>query len=323
MTMSVTELLHELFAEREATAPQTPAEFLKTYGPPPAGTALPEDPFRRLVRVATHADRRATGSLAGHQASIRRLFPDTAADAICAFCISEERGPHPKYIDTALRRTGNEADGTWRLDGSKRWGSVAPDSDLLYVAASIGRDGDRNDLRMVAVPTDRAGVSLDLEPYRDYGPDMRIADITFDNVAVTSDEIIPGDAYLSYIKAFRLIEDVFNTAGSQIAMLRLAREHSRPHDQAETLVGLICQALAVSTTDMDSPEAIVLLSAYLRASAEFWDAAWASWPDAPQAVLDAWRPDRGLLDIAARARETRRQSAWDALGGSTSAQAQA
>ena len=288
---------------------------MKRYGPPPEGTTLPEDPFRRLVRVAVHADRRTVGGLAGHQAAIRRLFPATPVEAVCAFCITEDRGPHPKYIYTALVE---QPDGTFRLNGSKRWGSVSPDSDLLYVAASIGRDGETNHLRMVALPADRAGVSLDLEPYLDYGTEHRLADIFFDNVVVQRDEIVSGDAYVEYIKLFRLVEDVYNTAGAQIALFRMGREHGFSRERLEDLLGLICQAGTVATTDMVGPEAILLLSAYLRASNEFWVDTWANWTDAPADIRKRWQPDRGLLEVAARAREIRRETAWTTLGSTPS-----
>lgn len=310
MAMTTTEVLDALFPLPEESSGSDLVALLAAHGPPPSG-AEHEDPFRRLMRVAVRADRRSAAAIAGHQAAIRRLFPATPPAAICAFCISEDRGPHPKYIDTSLV----ERDGGLVVNGTKRWGSVAPDADLLYVAASVGRDGDRNDLRMIALPADRAGIRLDLEPYAAYGPEMRIADIELDDVSVQPDEVMPGDAYVEYVKPFRLVEDVYNTAGAQIGMFRLGIEHGWSDERLETLVGLITQAAAISTTDMASPPAIILLSAYLRASADAWADTWQSWPDAPASVIERWRPDRGLLDTAARARETRRETAWETLRG--------
>lgn len=310
MHMTVTEVLQYLFQMPEPGDGSDLVAFLKEFGPAPDGTAG-EDPFRRLMRVATHADRRSASSIAGHQAAIRRLFPATPANAICAFCISEERGPHPKYINSSLTPGDSSAQTYW-LNGSKKWGSVAPDADLLYVAASVGRDGDQNDLRMVALPADRVGITFDLEPYVDYGTEMRIADLAFADVEVHANEIIAGDAYTTFIKPFRLIEDVYNTAGTQIGMFRLGLDHGWSDEQMETLLGLISRAAEVSSTDMASPSSILLLTDYLRASDQFWTNTWHSWA-APDQVIEAWSPDRGLLDVAARARETRRQRAWSEL----------
>lgn len=311
MAITTSEVLDTLFELPDRADGSDLVALLKTFGPPSEQTEEPEDAFRRLMRVAVRADRRSASSIAGHQAAIRRLFPATPGDAICAFCISEDRGPHPKYINSAL----SNGDDGHRLNGSKKWGSVAPDADLLYVAASVARDGDRNDLRMIALPANRVGITLDLTPYVDYGPEMRIADLAFEDVVVHADEVLPGDAYLKYIKPFRLIEDVYNTAGTQIGMFRLGLDHGWADEQLETLVSLICQAADVSSTDMARPEAILLLTAYLRASGEFWIDTWHNWSDPPPAVIAAWSPDRGLLDVAARARETRRATAWQALRG--------
>lgn len=308
MAMTTSDVLTVLFALPDTSSGDNLVTFLKEHGPPPDGDGG-EDPFRRLMRVASRADRRSAASIAGHQAAIRRLFPATPPGAICAFCISEDRGPHPKYINTALTSSG---DGM-QLVGTKRWGSVAPDADVLYVAASVGREADRNDLRMIALPADRAGITLDLAPYAEYGPEMRIADINFEAVDVHADEVIAGDAYLEYIKPFRLIEDVYNTAGIQIGLFRLGLEHAWPDERLERLAGLVCQAAAVSSTDMASPQAILLLTDYLRASGECWTDTWSAWPDVPDSVVARWSPDRNLHDVAARARETRRQTAWATL----------
>ena len=78
-------------------------------------------------------------------------------------------------------------------------------------------------------------------------------------------------------------------------------------------MALISQAAAVSSTDMASPEAILLLTAYLRSSGEFWANIWQSWPNAPAGVVAKWSPERSLLGVAERARETRRQTAWAEL----------
>lgn len=306
--MTTSEVLAELFTRPVPADGRDLVAFLRRFGPSPEGVAH-EDPFRRLMRVALRADRRSAAAIAGHQASIRRLFPATPADAICAFCISEDRGPHPKYIDTTL----TDAGGGLRLNGTKRFGSVAPDADLLYVAASVGRDGDRNDLRMVALPADRGGITLDAAPYASYGPDMSIADVILDDVEVRSEEVIPGDAYLNYVKPFRLVEDVYNTVGVQIGLFRLGVEHGWPQERVEELVALIVHAAAISSTDMASPSAVLLLSAYFRASADHWTDLWRWWTDVPASVVERWHPDRPFLETAARARETRRQTAWESL----------
>jgi alkylation response protein AidB-like acyl-CoA dehydrogenase len=310
--MTPTEVLDALFAplpDVHADARIDVRSFLAEHGPQPAGTSDAPSYFGRLIRVAVNADRRSLASVAGHQAAVRRLFPSTPDDAVVAFCVSEDKGPRPSHIHTSLTPAG---DG-FTMTGTKRWGSMAPVADVCYVAASVGRNGDRNDLRMVAMPTDRPGITLDLEPYESWGPEFQICDLHLDAVAVHADEVLPGDGYLNAIKPFRLVEDVYNTAGTLVGLFQLGRRHDRTTDQLEPLVGLIVQAAAIAQTDMASDASVVLLSEFLGNANAAWSSFWADWSDVPAAVAEVWTPERDLLGVAAAARETRRSNAWSAL----------
>lgn len=315
--MTPTEILDALFAplpdirlDSQSRTVVDVRSFLAQHGPPQPGQV--DDPtfFARLVRVALHADRRSLASVAGHQSAVRRLFPSTPDDAVVAFCVSEDKGPRPSHIHTALTADGS---GDFTMSGTKRWGSMAPVADVRYVAASVGRNGDRNDLRMVALPSDRAGITTNLEPYESWGPEFQICDLHFDEVVVRADEVLPGDGYLNAIKPFRLVEDVYNTAGSLIGLFQLGRRHDRPIDQLEPLVGLIVQAAAVAETNMASDASVVLLSDFLARADVAWSVFWADWTDPPVEIATAWTPERGLLGVAAAARDTRRVNAWSAL----------
>ena len=311
--MTPTEVLDALFQPLpdppEGDGPIDVRSFLAAHGP---GGAEGPTYFSRLVRVAQQADRRSLASVAGHQAAVRRLFPSTPDDAVVAFCVSEDKGPRPSHIHTALTAAGDD----FTMNGHKRWGSMAPVSDVWYVAASVGRDDQgRNQLRMVALPSDRPGASVDLEPYRDWGPEFQICDLHFDGVEVRSDEVIPGDGYVDAIKPFRLVEDVYNTAGTLIGLFQLGRRHGWASEQLGPLVGLIVEAAAIAETDMASPASVVLLSDWLARADAAWIAAWESWSDAPDDVVEAWTPERTLLGVAAAARETRRETAWKELLG--------
>lgn len=311
--MTPTEILDALFAPLPDVQNDSSLDvraFLARYGLPPEGQ--PDDPtfFARLMRVALHADRRSLASVAGHQAAVRRLFPSTPDDAVVAFCVSEDKGPRPSHIHTSLVDRGN---GNFVMNGTKRWGSMAPVADVRYVAASVGRKGDRNDLRMVALPSNRPGITIDLEPYESWGPEFQICDLHFADVAVLADEVLPGDGYRNAIKPFRLVEDVYNTAGTLIGLFQLGRRHDLPPEHLEPLVGLVVQAGAIAETDMASDASVVLLSDFLDRADAAWTAFWTSWTNAPTEVIAAWTPERGLLGVAAAARKTRRASAWSGV----------
>ena len=304
--MTPAALLDLLYADHLTQDGSDLRAFLKRWGPgAPAGPSA----FARLAHVAVHAGDRLCASVAGHQAAIRRLFPDTPDDAVTAFCISEDQGPRPSGILSSLTPA---ADG-FRLNGSKKWGSLSPLADLLYVAASIGEAEGRKQLRMVKVASGSAGLTLDASPYAAYRDHMPIADLKLVDVAISADAVLAQDAYIDFIKPFRLIEDVYGAVAVQIGVLRVGRAHAWPQDVLEDLTALILQGQAISETPMSCPVDVVLMSAFFRA----WDGVWSglgpSWDLVPPEERARWSPGTGTLGVAARARETRRQNAWAEL----------
>ncbi len=319
--MTPSQLLAALFEPMPAGDDMSMRDFLRTWGPEPrlpAHLGLSADhnrsAFARLVWVALRASRRATASAAGHQAAIRRLFPETPVDAVTAFCISEDHGPRPSKIFTTLTQADDRSGG-WVLNGSKRWASMSPNADILYVAASIDRTEARNHLRMVRLAADRDGVGIDTTPYADKYGEMGIANLSFADVRVGEDEVIDADAYESYIKPFRIVEDVYNTAGTQIGLLRLGLNQGWPDPVLEDLTGLIMQAATIAHTPMAEAPDIVLIASYFRQSRTMWDELAPCWDQVAPNVRAAWSPETGLLDIAAQARETRRRNAWEEIAG--------
>ena len=300
-------LLDQLFQLPDVYTGEDLRSFLKENGP---GVPASVSVFDRLFKVAARAGNRLQASAAGHQASVRRLFPGTPDDAITAFCISEKKGPRPAFIFTRLTPAADD----FVLTGKKKWGSMSPLADVLYVAASIGEVDGRNQLRMVRVPVTSSGVSFDTSGYDDFADHMPIADIQFSEVQIPGDAVIDRDAYEHYIKPFRLIEDVYNTAATQIGLFRVGRAHGWDAEILEDLVGLILQAHAISETPMSRPQEVVLMSAYYRASEAFWNGLGESWGHTPEDVQARWGAGTGTLGVAARAREVRRQKAWAALG---------
>jgi len=306
--MTPAQLLDQLFSPVDVDTSGDLRSFLKITG---LGAPATASDFERLAAVALRASSRLGASAAGHQSSIRRMFPGTPADAITAFCVSEDQGPQPSKILSKLTPTATG----YVLDGRKRWGSMSPLADILYVAASIGVKDGRNQLRMVQVATDRPGLTFDTSAYADYRDHMPIADMMFSDCAVAPGEVIEVDAYETFIKPFRLVEDVYTTVGVQIGLLRLGRTHGWAQDVLEDLVGLIVQAHAISETPMARPADVLLMSAYFRASGALWDRLGDNWRLVPDEERAAWSPDVGTLGIAARAREARRVNAWTALAG--------
>ena len=96
-------LLDQLFQLPDVYTGEDLRSFLKENGP---GVPASVSVFDRLFKVAARAGNRLQASAAGHQASVRRLFPGTPDDAVTAFCISEEKGPRPAFIFTRPHASG-------------------------------------------------------------------------------------------------------------------------------------------------------------------------------------------------------------------------
>ncbi len=304
--MTLESLLSTLLENPEPNDGSEMRRFLKESLPPAAEMT---DPFDRLVHVAMQADRRTTAAAAGHQAAVFRLFPDTPPGAITAFCVSEDGGARPTAIRATLEP---HPDGHYLLSGEKKWGSMSPDADVLFVAASIGSENvdgrERNQIRMVGIPADREGIRLTPRTHDGIVSEMRIADVSLTAVEVQPEEVRAGDGFQNYVRPFRLIEDVFGNAATQIATLCFGLRNGWPKEDLEDLLGLITQAWAIAQTGMTSAPEVLAMSSYFRRSSEVWESL--SWPGASETDLQRWHPDVGLLQVAQRARDVGRERAW-------------
>ncbi len=301
--------LLDLLTEQSLPEPIFQTDAFIEYLRAPHIVAL-ADPFERLVHCALRSGSQANAGIAGHQSAVRRMFPGTPPDAVTSFCVSEQRGPHPRYIDTRLE----SVNGQWQITGEKMWGTMAPPSTLIYVAASTGVVDGQNQLKMVGIHGDATGITkVPLPPERQAG-EVPICDLRFVATPVADGHIYDADAYETYIKPFRLVEDVFSTVATQIALLRLGHACGLTHAQREDLVGLIVQGQAVAESTMDAPGDLLLITSYLRSSQTFWGTLADGFAGASDEIRDGWHVGRPILTVAARAREQRRHNAWAALG---------
>ncbi len=299
-----TNQLLDLIHSTQTLALETPAFIERLRGEDIVGET---DLFARLVRSACVAGTQANAVISGHQVAIRRLFPVTPDIAITAFCVSETRGPHPRYIQTQLRESASG----YTITGEKMWGTMAPPADVLYVAASLGEVDGQNQLRMVGVASGHSSITqVPLPPEREAG-DVPICDLKFDATPVLEGHVFAEDAYTAFIKPFRLLEDVYSTLAMQIVLYRLGAQTGLSHAQREDLLALIVQGHAVTDTDMASSASILLITSYLRASQRHWRD---MRTEATAQVSAGWQFGRPILKVAERARTQRRSNAWTALG---------
>ena len=266
------------------------------------------------------ADRPAWAMVSGHQGAIRRLAWECGGldlmpeSGIVAFCASEEGGAHPRAIQSSLDAL---PDGGFRLSGQKRWATLAPSATALLLIASAGREGDRNQLRALCVPSDRQGIEMapmDLGGRVTANPEVRHAVVDLKEVPVAAAELLQGDGYVDAVKPFRTIEDLYIGAAMTAYNLALARRSGWPESAVEDLLLLLATAEALAFGPLDEPAAHLGVAALGRATARVREAHAAHWDLVDDEAAAAWRRATSAGGVAARAKELRRQAAWRRLG---------
>jgi acyl-CoA dehydrogenase len=256
-------------------------------------------PIERALAGGLSADRVAWAFASGYQAAIERLFGVGGPSALCA---TEKEGAHPRHIATLLTPEGDRL----RLRGRKHFVTLGPAAQSLYVIASRGMDGDRNDLVAVRVAPG-PGVHCEALPPFPFVPEVPHGRLELDAL-VDPSAVLPGDGYLDYLKPFRTVEDIHVVAALTGHMIGLARRFAMAR---ATVEGLLAQAATLETLADQSPSDGAVHLALAGALAQFERAADAMDRDRLDVVTRAgWERDRALLGVAAQARELRRAAAW-------------
>lgn len=264
------------------------------------------------------ADRVSYAFLSGYRGAVRHIAPDMPLDKIVAYCVTEEKGVHPKAIESALVKTGEVVDGDviWRLNGSKKFVTCGNRADLLLVAASIGTGDDgRNKIKMVVVEGKAEGLTL--TPIMDlpFIPEIPHGGAVFKDVAVLESQILPGDGYTKYIKSFRTVEDIHVMGGVLGYIFRIASKFDWPGNTIQKLLSLIYGLRSLSNEDPLSPAVHLALSGVLLMLNEFVGQIDPLWEKTDNETKKMWERDKSLLSVAEKAREARLARAWERLGG--------
>ncbi len=277
------------------------------------GAALARGSAAMALLGGFDADRVGWAFAAGYQAALRALLPTLPADAVAAFCVTEEGGNRPRDIATRITPA---LGGGWTIDGAKRWTTLGPDSNLLLVVGALpGPAGDgRPQLRVARVPAGSPGLQLLPMPETRFVPEVPHARVQLDAVAVAADALLPGDGYENYVKPFRSIEDSHVTLAVLAHLLRESRARGWPAAFAERLCALMALLADLTESPASAPAAHVALAGALAlAHGLYADAGrlWAEQPDDPAA--QRWQRDAALFGVAGSARSQRAARAWERL----------
>lgn len=270
--------------------------------------------FDRAVLGGFRADRLAWAFAGGYRSALERLVPTLPRDAMASLAVSERGGNSPKQIATRLVRT----DAGFVLEGDKTWTTLGPRASELLVAARVDAEGSaRPELRVVRVRADAPGVTITPMQEMPFVPEIPHASVALRGVAVDERDVLLGDGYDDYVKPFRTVEDV-HVFGAALghAVRELRRRASPPGEpRLRPAIERALACLSALSSLADAPAlaapAHLALAGALSLGGEVYASLDALIADAADEAAVRLRRDRALLAVAGKAREARRDRAWE------------
>lgn len=277
-------------------------------------------PIERAIATGFEADRLGFAFAGGYRAALSRLFENAAREtgqhigalpARVSLCATEQGGGHPRAITTKLEKLGGER----ILHGEKTFATLATIADELIVVATRGFGSDgKNLLRVVRVPRNAPGVTIEARPPTPFAPEIPHARVVFEGVAISDDKVLPGDGYGLWLKPFRTIEDTYVVAAALGHFVRCARLFAFERRFVEDASSLALTVLRVADEGPSSPALHVALAGVFRALRRLLDESAAEWTKAPEDVRARWERDQPLFMVADVVRQKRTEAAFTALG---------
>ena len=270
-----------------------------------AGTSELERTIDQAIVGGVIADRPAYAFASGYEAALHALVPSLGRATLASLCVTEEGGGHPRAIHAKLEGG--------RLEGGKRWSTMAPVADVLFIAASAGQDGDKKLLRLVRVERGRAGVTIEPMPDTQFVPEVPHARVTLKNVAVDDADVLPGDGWEGYVKAFRTVEDLHVTAALTAHVFQAAVRYGFPDDLRARLWATLALLRSLAGESPRDPAAHIALAGALSDVRRLLDDAKPAWARVPAEIRERWERDRAIMSVAEAVRAKRTEIAWAAM----------
>lgn len=261
-----------------------------------------------LALLGGHAaDRLAWAFASGYRAALLRVAPGAPRDRRLALCATEAGGAHPREMNTRLARDGD----TWRLDGEKGFVTMGSFAERLLTIASCGEDGDgRKVLRAVWVDADADGVTIEDLPALPMVPEIPHAVVRFVGARVGGGAILAEDAWIGLVKPFRTVEDIHVHAALTGWLLRLSAAHRWPESARERLLAHTHTLCGLAEAPPDDAATHLALAGALTSGQALLTELEPCWRLVDPDTREMWERDRGLLRVASKAREARREAAW-------------
>ena len=241
----------------------------------------------------------------GYRAALSALVPNEN-EPLVALCVTEEKGQHPKHIETSLVLLGEQV----RLRGTKKW-AMAGEGTLLIVAKEVASDGGSSEvrptLRLVRVPTAARGLSRIAMPPTRFIPDVPHTRLEFD-VTLPISALLQGDGYADYVKPFRTLEDIY-VHGAVMAYV-LQRAFSSTSSRALCEMGASVLLALEAHADAPAPSLDMALTGTLALAHRFFGDADSTLFQKDDEASRGWQRDKAILLLGAAAREARASKAW-------------
>lgn len=228
--------------------------------------------------------------LAGYQNAIRCLDENCPSNELAAFCVSEKGVKKPWDMATQL----SSADGRKILNGQKGYVMLMPNElDRLYVVAK----NEEGQLCCVYLSSNRLGVSA-TEPLKaPFVEDIPHSGVSFDQVEITSEQLLDIDGHQQANKPFRYWEDVHVALAMLGWVLRQQIEAGKSVQELSNEIQLIEQ---LTTSFEESPDYYTLGSITLLDQChEMMDAGSKNVSESAQKL---WMKDRLLLQMGQKIR---------------------
>lgn len=264
-----------------------------------------ERPMDRALLGGLRADRVGYAFVAGYRNALQVLAPMLVGNEIVSLCATEAGGNQPRAIETRF------ADG--RLNGRKRWATLGGRATSLLIVASTGQENGRNRLKVVRVRSDQPGVRVVRMDEAPFLPEIPHAEIHLDDVEIRDGDILPGDGYDAYLKPFRTVEDLHVHAALIGYLIGVARRSSWPRERIEELTSLVASVRSLAEEAPLEGSTHVALAGFLTAAHFALERVEPLWAQVDPGTRARWTRDRMILNVAAKAREARREAAWRRL----------
>lgn len=257
------------------------------------------------------ADRLSYAFAAGFRTALGCLVPAIPMNRFIAFCVTEEDGGgHPRSIRTSIERVQSDTGARWRLNGRKKYITMADEAELLLVAASSGFSHGHNQVQVVIIERDSPGVTV--EPMElPFLLEISHGVVNLDNVEVRESHFLPGDGYLQYVKPFRTIEDLHVNAAVLGYLFRLSSEYNWTQLVREQMLAIITAVRTLADADPLAYEVHIALGGLHRLMEYLLEMISPYWKVVDEKIRSGWMRDSALLKVAGSARARRLERAWE------------